>query len=111
MSQGSLIQQIYHREPLGLRMLREGVSEALDAVVQHALAKSPSDRYATWAEFAEALSSLVTAHAVPLGARQQVLDSERYTLLRSLEFFREFDDVAVWEVVHRGEWAETAGGA
>lgn len=109
-NQGGLIHQIVHREPLSLRMLREGVTEALDAVVQHALAKKPGDRYAHWGEFAQALSSLVTAHAVPLGARQQVLDSERFTLLRSLEFFRDFDDVSVWEVVHRGDWQRFAAG-
>jgi CRP-like cAMP-binding protein len=33
-----------------------------------------------------------------------VLDSERFTLLRSLEFFADFDDVALWEVVHRATW-------
>ena len=103
-SQGSLIHQILRTPPLSLRLLREGVSEALDAVVQHALAKRPQDRYQHWTEFANALSTLVIGHAVPLGARQQVLDSERFTLLRSLEFFQDFDDVAIWEIVHRGRW-------
>ena len=33
-----------------------------------------------------------------------MLDSERFTLLRSLEFFAEFGDVELWEVVHRASW-------
>ena len=38
------------------------------------------------------------------GPLQEVLDSERFTLLRSLEFFAEFGDVELWEVVHRAQW-------
>jgi CRP-like cAMP-binding protein len=33
-----------------------------------------------------------------------VLDSERFTLLRSLDFFAGFGDVELWEVVHRARW-------
>ena len=33
-----------------------------------------------------------------------MLDSERFTLLRSLEFFSSFGDVELWEVVHRASW-------
>jgi CRP-like cAMP-binding protein len=33
-----------------------------------------------------------------------VLDSERFTLLRSLDFFAGFGDVELWEVVHRATW-------
>jgi CRP-like cAMP-binding protein len=33
-----------------------------------------------------------------------VLDSERFTLLRALEFFEEFGDIELWEVVHRAQW-------
>ena len=41
---------------------------------------------------------------MPRGALQEVLDSERFTLLRSLEFFAGFGDVELWEVVHRARW-------
>jgi len=33
-----------------------------------------------------------------------VLDSERFNLLRSLDFFTSFGDVELWEVVHRAKW-------
>jgi CRP-like cAMP-binding protein len=33
-----------------------------------------------------------------------VLDSERFNLLRSLDFFSGFGDVELWEVVHRARW-------
>ena len=41
---------------------------------------------------------------MPRGQLQGVLDSERFTLLRSLDFFSAFGDVELWEVVHRASW-------
>ncbi len=102
--QSAMMQQIYHAAPQSLIGLRAGVSEALDAVVQRALAKNPVDRFADWEAFAQALSALITNQQVPRGQLQGVLDSERFNLLRSLEFFAGFGDVELWEVVHRAKW-------
>jgi eukaryotic-like serine/threonine-protein kinase len=102
--QSAMMQQIYHVAPGPLGMLRDGVSAGLDATVQRALAKNPADRYANWEEFAQALSALITNQQVPRGQLQGVLDSERFNLLRSLEFFSGFGDVELWEVVHRAKW-------
>ncbi|MBA4218261.1 MAG: protein kinase [Proteobacteria bacterium] len=102
--QMALMHQIYHQPPLPLVGQREGVSEALDAVVLRALAKAPHDRFADWESFAQALSSLVAGQQVPLNRLGEVRDSERFTLLRSLEFFSEFGDVQLWEVVRRARW-------
>ena len=102
--QSAMMQQIYHVQPGPLGALRDGVSAGLDATVQRALAKNPSDRYANWEEFAQALSGLITNQEVPRGQLQGVLDSERFNLLRSLDFFSAFGDVELWEVVHRARW-------
>ena len=102
--QSAMMQQIYHETPGPLGALRTGVSPALDAVVQRALAKEPARRYANWDEFAKALSGLITDQQVPRGQLQGVLDSERFNLLRSLDFFSSFGDVELWEVVHRAKW-------
>ena len=102
--QSAMMQQIYHVKPGPLSALRDGVSDGLDAAVQRALAKNPDDRYANWEEFAQALSGLITNQQVPRGQLQGVLDSERFNLLRSLDFFSSFGDVELWEVVHRAKW-------
>jgi len=73
-------------------------------MVQRALAKDPTQRYANWEAFAQALSGLITNREVPRGQLQHVLDSERFNLLRSLDFFANFGDVELWEVVHRAKW-------
>ena len=102
--QAAMMQQIYHVKPGPLGALRSGVSAGLDTVIQRALAKNPAERYGDWDEFAQALSALVTNQQVPRGQLQGVLDSERFNLLRTLDFFANFGDVELWEVVHRAKW-------
>ena len=110
-SQSGLMSQIYSARPTPLGALRGGVSAALDAVIQSALEKSPAARPTDWDAFAQALSALVANRQVPRGGQAQaVLDSERFTLLRALEFFSQFGDVELWEVVHRANWQRHAVG-
>jgi eukaryotic-like serine/threonine-protein kinase len=103
-SQSAIMNQIYTAEPTMLSMLRSGVGPGVDSVIRGAVAKNPDDRYATWDDFAQALSGLITNQQVPRGQLQGVLDSERFNLLRSLDFFSDFGDVELWEVVHRAKW-------
>ena len=103
-SQSSLMHQIYHLNPPPLTAMRSGLAPEVDRVITRALAKQADDRYADWDEFARALSGLVSAQLVPRGQLQGVLDSERFTMLRSLEFFTSFGDVELWEVVRRARW-------
>lgn len=103
-SQAVLMNQIYNQAPAPLSGLRSGVNKAVDEVILKALAKDPKERYTTWDAFAQALSDLIASHKVPRGQLQGVLDSERFNLLRSLDFFVSFGDVELWEVVHRAKW-------
>ena len=73
-------------------------------MISRALAKQPAERYLDWDEFAQALSGLVTEQHVPRAQVQDVLDAERFTLLRPLDFFSSFGDVELWEVVRRARW-------
>ena len=109
-AQAALMHQIVHAEPAPLSTLRDGVPAALDAIVRKALGKSRNDRYADWDDFAQALSSLVARRELPRGPLREVLDSERFNLLRSLDFFSGFGDVELWEVVHRAQWQRHAFG-
>ncbi|MEN9631520.1 MAG: hypothetical protein RJA10_4748 [Pseudomonadota bacterium] len=103
LQQQAIMHQIYHGTPPPLHVLREGVPAELQALIEQSLAKERELRPASWDEFAQALSKL-SASSLSQGALQEVLDSERFTLLRSLEFFADFGDVELWEVVHRAAW-------
>jgi serine/threonine protein kinase len=108
--QPALMHQIYHGTIPPLTTLREGVTEALDGVVRGAMARRRDERPASWDAFAQQLSELVARREVPRAGLQAVLDSERFNLLRALEFFRDFGDVELWEVVHRARWRRWAFG-
>ena len=87
------------------------MSPALEELILGGLAKSPADRPSNWEAFAKALSTLVANRDVPRGPLQGVLDSERFSLLRGLDFFKGFGDVELWEVVHRARWLRLPFGA
>lgn len=108
--QPALMNQIYHATPPPLGSLREGVSPALDALVRRGMARDRAQRYPDWEAFAADLSRLVSRREVPRASDAEVLDSERFTLLRSLEFFEGFGDIELWEVVHRARWERHAPG-
>jgi eukaryotic-like serine/threonine-protein kinase len=63
-----------------------------------------------WDAFAQGLSALATERLASRGPLQQLLDSERFTQLRALDFFAAFGDVELWEVVHRAKWDRHAFG-
>jgi tRNA A-37 threonylcarbamoyl transferase component Bud32 len=110
-TQMALMNQIYNGTAPSLTLLREGVPPRMNAILQRALSKQPAQRQASWEEFAQDWSSLVANQEVPRGKLQEVLDSERFNLLRALEFFAGFGDVELWEVVHRARWQRHKYGA
>ena len=102
--QQAVMHQIYHSTAPALDKLREGVPPALQALIEAGLAKERELRPANWDEFAQALSALIAQRQPQRAGLQEVLDSERFMLLRSLEFFVGFGDIELWEVVRRAQW-------
>jgi len=102
--QQAIIQQIFRGTPPPLASLREGLPVALQELIERSLSKDRKDRPANWDSFSQALSALSATDQVLRGPLQEVLDSERYTLLRGLTLFVDFGDVELWEVVRRGRW-------
>lgn len=102
--QQAIMHQIYNATAPSLALLRDGLPPALQSLIEASLAKDRALRPADWNEFAQVLSQLGADGTLSRGAMQEVLDSERFTLLRSLDFFAGFGDVELWEVVHRATW-------
>lgn len=85
--------------PTAMRVLRPALPAALDAVVSRALAKNPQNRFQTWREFGEALVEI--NRSLPHLASQS-MEAVRFQLLREMDFFTEFSDVAIWETLRLG---------
>jgi len=103
----SMVYQICNAEPVPPSVLRTDIPASLDAVVARAMQKDLDKRYAEWDEFARDLAQAFRNRR--LNARtHEFFDSEKFETLRGIEFFTDFTDVEIWEVVRFSEW-ENAG--
>jgi serine/threonine protein kinase len=101
----SVIYQIVNTDPEHPVTYRKEISPELNTVVMKAMAKEPSDRFATWDEFGAALAEIWKKEHKAEDKRDQS-DTERFSLLRTLPFFREFPENELWEVMKISKWAK-----
>jgi CRP-like cAMP-binding protein len=99
----SLTYEILNVNPVPPSTFRPDVPAVLDEICLRAMQKNPADRYQSWIEFGKDLSRAFGALRLQ-GAT--LSDSEKYTLLRSMSFFRDFDDVVLWEALRAAAWSD-----
>ena len=97
----SLIYQIMNVEPQPASIFRPEIPPELDAIVLRAMRKDLLLRYQTWSEFAHDLILFFSNHVV---TQAEIFDMEKFDILRSLAFFKNFSDVELWEVLRISEW-------
>ena len=97
----SMIYQIMNIDPPPPSTFRPEAPHALDAIVMRAMHKDLKQRYQTWDDFAHDLVAF-TSNAVD--DQQETYDTEKFDTLRSLGFFKNFNDVELWEVLRICEW-------
>jgi eukaryotic-like serine/threonine-protein kinase len=104
----SIIYQIINVDPAPPSRFRREVPPQIDAIVLHMLQKNTADRYQTWDELA---GDLVDVPGVSRGkARGDGMpEAEKFDALRNLEFFRNFSDVELWEVLRLAKWHRLPG--
>lgn len=102
-----LMYQIAHGEAPALGKLRPELPASLGRIVHRAMERDLSKRYATWDEFSGALAALFEHPSLRSSA---VGDSEKFTLLRWLPFFRDFPDAQLWEALRFCSWQELDAG-
>jgi serine/threonine protein kinase len=88
--------RINTEQPSPPSLLRAELPAGVDEVVMRALAKKPKERYSKWSEFADALLSV--SRSMP-ARRADEREGERFSELRGLDFFSEFNDPALWETL------------
>ena len=97
----SMIYQIINIDPPSPIEVRPDIPPRIDAIVTRALQKDTARRYQTWDEFAHDLATALGAQERPA---QGFAESEKFDTLRGLEFFRQFSDAELWEVLRLASW-------
>ena len=78
----------------------------LDEIVLRAMAKSRTERFASWEEFGGALAKLL---ALDTGDAD-LSEPEKFAASRRLKFFNRFSDAELWETVRKSVWRLYRGG-
>jgi serine/threonine protein kinase len=103
-----LIYKLINADPPSASQLNPEVPEGMDRVIRKALEKDLYSRYKNGAEFAKDLSSV---RFKLLDDKYVPPDTTRFSILRKMPFFTEFDDVEVWEVLRFSGWRQFAENA
>ncbi len=104
-NQGALIYKIVNSDTPSVCALNPNLPEALDPIIRKALEKDLYNRYRNGAEFAKDLS---TVRYQMFDESAVVHDTEHFERLRRIEFFAEFEDIELWEVLRISVWREVA---
>ncbi|MCX7179582.1 MAG: protein kinase [Proteobacteria bacterium] len=104
----SMMYQITKVDAAPPSRFRADIPAGLDAIVARAMEKRLDLRYASWDDFSHDLA--MTFRNEQLSACQDFPDSEKFNTLRALDFFGEFSDVEIWEVVRFSKWEVVAPG-
>ena len=104
----SMVYQIINVDPPPASLLRPDTPSAVDVIVRRALEKDIAKRFQTWEEFAQALADTFSNLQKP---EEIVPETEKFSVLRNLEFFRSFQDVDLWQVLRISTWVRHAAGA
>jgi hypothetical protein len=97
----AIIYQIMNVDPPAAIEIRPDVPPRINAIVMRALKKDTAQRYQLWGEFAH---DLATALGEEPHLKQGFAESEKFDILRRLDFFRQFSDVELWEVLRIAKW-------
>lgn len=102
---GALVYKIVNTDPPSVCALNPNLPEKLDPILRKALEKDLYNRYRNGAEFAKDLSAVRYKIFDENDVEQ---DFSRFGQLRRLEFFTEFEDIEIWEVLRISIWRELA---
>lgn len=104
-NQATLVYKIINTDAPSVTALNPNLPEGLNAVVKKALEKDLYSRYRNGAEMAKDLSSV---RFQILEEDETVNDQSHFERLRRLQFFTEFENIELWEVLRVAVWREVA---
>jgi serine/threonine protein kinase len=92
---------ILHTAPVPIAELRSDVPDVLVRIDERTLIKDLTHRYKPGLDMAGDLS-LVFDFIEP--AKQELSRLEKFTSLRNLDFFKDFSDTEIWELISASTW-------
>ena len=104
----SMVYQIINVDPPPASVLRPDTPTAVEVTVKRALEKDIAKRFQTWEEFAQALADTFNNLQKPA---EIVPETEKFSILRGLEFFMTFQDVDLWQVLRISSWVRHSAGS
>ncbi len=104
-NQATLIYRIINTDAPNVTDLNPGLPHGLNAIVKRALEKDLYSRYRNGAEMAKDLAAV---RYQILEDDQTVQDTRHFEMLRKLDFFIEFENVELWEVLRISVWRQVA---
>lgn len=97
----AMINKILNDTATPLKSIRPDIPDELVAIVEKAMARDPAKRYPAWYAMARDL-----ADTFPQLEKYsfEISSAEKFNSLRKLEFFRDFRDSELWEVLRGAVW-------
>jgi serine/threonine protein kinase len=96
-----LIQKISKTSPTPLNHYRTDIPQGILEIIHRCLEKDPVNRYSDWPAFSKDLSKI---HELLQPVEENVSDTYKFNILKSLSFFREFNDIELWEMLRISKW-------
>jgi non-specific serine/threonine protein kinase len=104
-NQGALVYKIVNMDTPSVCALNPNLPAGLDPILKKALEKDLYSRYRNGAEFAKDLS---TVRYQMLDETDTQQDMSHFEKLRKLEFFTDFEEIELWEVLRISVWREVS---
>jgi serine/threonine protein kinase len=104
-NQATLIYRIINTDAPDVTSLNPSLPEGLNAILRRALEKDLYSRYRNGAEFAKDLAAV---RYQILEDDETVQDTRHFEMLRKLEFFTEFENIELWEILRISVWRQIA---
>lgn len=101
----ALIYKIVNAETPSITTLNPHLPAELDRIIERALEKDLYSRYRSGADFAKDLTAVRYA-IVEETDDGGVRDNERFETLRSISFFKDFEDLELWEALRVCAWRD-----
>lgn len=102
----ALMYKIINAETPSASALNPNLPPLLDKIIKKSLEKDLYSRYQNGAEFAKDLTAV--RYQLVDEANDTARDQNRYSRLRGMPFFTEFDDIEVWETLRFCVWRQVA---